>query len=487
MDQQAHKGLGINKSTRFIAIQLGHKNQKTIFFIGAGVSSASGLPLGDTLRDLVLSKLYPESPSFDHVKTFRASFYPDQNDITLEMVLQQVRQRLGYDGINDLLKPIFKKIKEPSLSHEILASLAKKGFISLILTTNFDDLLEEALKRKEVNFRVISGRDECVLIDQRVGRRSNNLENTFLDPASGNVEPGDSREVIIWKIHGTLEDPESLSATQEDVCHFPSEKQRALRCLFQDYNVVFVGYSMRDPDIMEVINQVTPKNKKYSFFWVNPSPLSKISKNIQYTANKFEISENYIQMSSDDFFNELNYLLHLRPPSFIWKADEVELLQGGVRGEGDPWNRDCPPYTRIFGASPTQENYVEWEGALIRLRGDLRKPLNIGKDLIKGAALRIEIPPIDGKGIHGRKNGRVILYLVKEEDKKIKISELECVKFGYLNTWWPHDDRYRGIYPEFLIGSDSIKHFDGLQNITLELKIESQVCMDVSRFLLYFF
>ncbi len=464
MDQQAHKGLGIDKSTRFLAGQLRHKNQKIIFFIGAGVSSASGLPLGDTLRDLVLSRLYPELPSFDHVKTFRTSFYPDQNDITLEMVLQQVGQRLGYDGINDFLKPVFKKIKEPSLSHEFLASLAKKGFISLILTTNFDDLLEEVLKREKVDFRVVSGRSECVLIDRSFGR-----------------------EVIIWKIHGTLEEPESLSITQQDVYHFPPEKQKTLRCLFQDYNVVFIGYSMRDPDIMEVINQVVPKNKKYSFFWVSTSPLSKISENIQYTVNKFEISENYIQMSSDDFFNELNYLLYLRPPCFIWKADEVELLQGGVRGEGDPWNRDCPPYTRIFGASPTQENYIEWKGALIRLRGDLRKPLNMGKDLIKGASLRIEIPPIDGKGIHGRKDGLVILYLVKEGKQKIKISELKCVKFGYLNTWWPHDDRYRGIYPEFFIGSNCIKYFDSLQNITLELEIESQVCMDVSRFLLYFF
>lgn len=463
MDQHAHKGLKINKSTRFLAAQLRLKDQKIIFFIGAGVSSASGLPLGNALRDNILSKLYPEYPWFARIDEFRKSFYPDQEEITLEMVLQQFGQRLGYEGINDFLESFFNKIKEPSLSHELLASLSRKKYVSLILLTNFDNLLEEALKRENVDFRVIYSRSEFVSIDQDLGRK-----------------------VMLWKLHGSLENPRSLSATREDVLRFPDKKQDALRWIFENYNIVFVGYSMRDPDILEVINKIDPQDKKYSFFWVSLGPIGKTSKSIRDVIEKFKLSENYIQTFSDDFFNELNYLLHLRPPAIIWNADEAKVLRGGVRGEGDPWNRDCPPYTRIFGATPNQENYTEWEGATIQLLTTLRELLRVKKDLLKGASLRIEIPPIDGKGIHGRENGKVILYLIKEKEK-LKISELKCVKFGYLNTWWPHDDRYRGIYPEFFIDSDSINHFEGLQNITLELEIESQVCMDVSRVLLYFF
>jgi NAD-dependent SIR2 family protein deacetylase len=464
MDKQArNKGLEINKSVRFLAGQLRLKNQKVIFFISAGVSSASGLPLGNALRDVVLRNLYQEYPSFDHVNKFRASFYPDQKNILLEMVLQQVGQRLGHDGINDFLKPFFNKVKEPSLSHELLASLVEKRFISLILTTNFDNLIEEALKREKVDFRVLSERAECVSIDKEL-----------------------NKDVIIWKLHGTIEDPRSLAATEQDVLHFPQKTQDALRFLLQNYNIVFVGYSMNDLDFMEIINQIDPHNKKYSFFWVGPSPLDKTRENIRDTVNKFDLSENYIQMLSDDFFNELNYLLHLRAPTIIWNADEAILLRGGVRGEGDPWNRDCPSYTRIFGATSNQGNYREWDGATLQLHANLQETLKIKKNLLKGASLRIEIPPIDGKGIHGKEGGKVSLFLYNDKGR-FKLSELICKQYGYLETWWPHDDRYRGIYPEFTIDSDSIKHFDGLQTLTLELEIEGQVCMDVSRFLLYFF
>lgn len=465
MNQQVHKRLKINKNTRFLVQQLKSKGQKVMFFIGAGVSSPSGLPLGNQLRDILLMKLYPEYPSWEHEKTFRADFYPDypkDEDITLEMVLQQLGQRMGYEGIKDFLKPFFGKIKEPSLSHELIATLSKKKYITFILTTNFDNLLEEALRREKVDFRVVS-------------RRTAEIDYEL------------SKKVIIWKLHGDLKKPRSLSITEEDVLHFPKKKRTSLQKIFQNFNIVFIGYSMRDPDVMEVINKVTPKNKKYSFFWVDPAPFTQTSKNIQDTIKRFNLSENYIQMSSDDFFNEINYLLTLRPPVIIWNADEAKVLRGGVRGEGDPWNLGCESYTRVFGAAPNQQQHVDWEGALIQLQARLSKPLKVKKDLCKGASLQIQIPPKDEKGIHGGKGRKVVLYLVKGETK-IKVSELVCEKWGRLMSYWPHDYHYRGINPNFFIDPDDVlKHFDGLQNITLELEIESQVCMDVSRFLLYFF
>ncbi len=462
-----NKTINIENNIRFLASQLELKDQKVVFFLGAGVSYTSGLPLGNTLRDLLLMKLYPDYPSFKQAEEFRKSFYldyPEQHEVTLEMVLQQLGQRLGCQGIIDFLVPFFNNIKEPTLSHQLIASLAKKKFISLVLTTNFDNLLEEALQREEIDFKVISDRDAYAL---------NQKGNVF----------------TIWKLHGDLKQPQSLCVTQKDVIQFPVEKRNALYKIFQNYSIVFLGYSMRDPDVKEVINEVPVKEKKYGFFWIDPIPLLEIINNnldIRDIISKFNISQNYIKMTSDEFFNEINYLLNLRPPAIIWKADEAKLLRGGVRGINNPWNRDCPPYTRIFGASPRQENYSDWEGATIQLQANLRTPLKLEKTMYKGAALRIEIPRIDGKGIHGKKGGRVFLYL-KTEAKKIKISEMECIKFGYLKTYWPHDDRNRRNYPEFFIDSRFLKHFDSLQNITLELEIERQVCMDVSRFLLYFF
>ena len=469
MEQQSQSGRGINTNIRFLAAQLGLKKHKVIFFLGAGVSRASGLPLGDQLRDKILRQLYREFPFWedDMIEKFRSSFGIVGKNVIPEMVLQQFAQHLGCGSVDDFLKPVFEgrkdellaslAKKEPSWTHEVLASLAKKGFVSLILTMNLDNLLEEALGREGVNFRVVSARNAVVLTDGSLGNK-----------------------VRIWKIHGKRGKPESLSVTEEVVRQYPKRKEVSLHKIFQNHTIVFVGYSMRDQDFLHLITEVK-KNNRYSFICVGRRPFHKVYPEIQQTLGS---PQNYIQMHSDDFFNELAYLLDLRPAAIIWKADEAMLLRGGMRGEDDPWNRDCEPFTRIYGAGPDQENFTDWEGATIQLRRCLQHPLKL-RHRCNRASLRIEIPPIDGKGIHGKEGGKVTLWLIKNNGDRLKLSELICTRPGYLNTWWPHKDRYIGIHPGFLI--TRVEHFDGLQDITLELQIESQVCMDVSRFLLYFY
>ena len=45
--------------------------------------------------------------------------------------------------------------KRPTIAHRSLARLIKKGYIKVILTTNFDRLMEEALSSEGVSFQIV--------------------------------------------------------------------------------------------------------------------------------------------------------------------------------------------------------------------------------------------------------------------------------------------------------------------------------------------
>jgi hypothetical protein len=63
-----------------------------------------------------------------------------------------------------LMKPFFeptdeeKKLgwKSPTKAHKSIAKLAKDGYIRVILTTNFDRLLEKAFESEDINPQIIS-------------------------------------------------------------------------------------------------------------------------------------------------------------------------------------------------------------------------------------------------------------------------------------------------------------------------------------------
>lgn len=113
------------------------------------------------------------------------------------------------------------KKDKPSLSNEI--KNFKKSVISGILTTNWDILLEELFPE----FQVKIGQKEAIFSDYKtVGE--------------------------LYKIHGCTSSPGSIIVTTNDYEKFISDNyylNAKLLTLFADYPILFVGYSMSDPNI----------------------------------------------------------------------------------------------------------------------------------------------------------------------------------------------------------------------------------------------
>jgi hypothetical protein len=134
--------------------------------LGSGISAPSGIPTGwNVLMDLIrkIAACEKEKNIEKPEKWFADKFgkEPDYSEVLSKLVKKQT-ERVA------LMKPYFEPneeekengLKEPTAAHSAIAKLAKRGYIKVILTTNFDRLLENALAKEGVVPQVINHEDD---------------------------------------------------------------------------------------------------------------------------------------------------------------------------------------------------------------------------------------------------------------------------------------------------------------------------------------
>lgn len=106
-------------------------------------------------------------------------------------------------------------------------SALKEAVIDGAITTNYDALLESVFP----GFHTFIGQDELLFTDpQGVGE--------------------------IYKIHGDAESPESIVLTADDFNEFETRNPylaAKLLTLFMEHPIIFLGYSLKDPDVTSIL------------------------------------------------------------------------------------------------------------------------------------------------------------------------------------------------------------------------------------------
>ena len=122
--------------------------------VGSGVSRAAGIPTGwEVTLDLIrkLAELHdktfgsdPDNPERWYKKKFeKDADYADLLDELAETPAERQQLLRGYWEPNDRERD--EGEKKPTAAHRAIAALAAQGFIKVIITTNFDRLVETAL------------------------------------------------------------------------------------------------------------------------------------------------------------------------------------------------------------------------------------------------------------------------------------------------------------------------------------------------------
>ncbi len=223
------------------------KNRPFCFILGAGASVSSEIPSGEKLATTWLDTLYheavdPKLPVEEWateaslgIKGFkyeeRASFYS-----------QLYEKRFGKDpeGGYAFLEDAMSK-KDPRVGYSILAYILTETQHKVVITTNFDNLVADALSIYTETFPLVLG-------DQSLARYAS----------------VDVRRPLIAKIHGAL--GFAMRNSSDEVGELPEEWIMPLKQIFAKYTPIVIGYDGNDGGLMGLLKRM-PKGTINSIYW----------------------------------------------------------------------------------------------------------------------------------------------------------------------------------------------------------------------------
>ncbi|MEX0892246.1 MAG: SIR2 family protein [Gemmatimonadota bacterium] len=216
--------------------------------LGSGVSRAATIPTGwEVVLDLIgrLAAMQDADVSGDPVTWYEREFgaEPDYSKILARLARHpDERQRLLRGYFEPSEEERDEGAKEPTAAHRAIAALCRRKYIRVIVTTNFDRLLEQALVAEGLQPTVVSTAD-----------------------AVRGAPPLVHADLLIIKIHGDYLDTRIRNTTGE-LESYPRPMARLLDRVFDEFGLVVCGWSARwDPALRGALERC--RNQRYTTYW----------------------------------------------------------------------------------------------------------------------------------------------------------------------------------------------------------------------------
>jgi tetratricopeptide (TPR) repeat protein len=246
-------------------------------FCGAGISYNSGLPLARPFLETTLrhcrSRYQPVPPNWD-------SLWDTVSVLPFEFFLETLEA--AFDVVP--LLEVFRK-GSPNTNHYFLAHLLKQKKIAFLVTTNFDDLIERAIR----------------VIDPESPTRVAYAEQQY-----GNMLPQCEPRTLL-KIHGCINHKDSIRATIKSLTKAKTINLRRtpLEYLFRTGEhraVIIMGYSLSDVfDITPAIASIKVEKTVYLIRHGQSRRVTPISE-----VAPFKECRGYVlDMDTDEFVKEM--------------------------------------------------------------------------------------------------------------------------------------------------------------------------------------
>jgi hypothetical protein len=132
--------------------------------------------------------------------------------------------------------------KIPTAAHTSIAELVHDGYIRVVVTTNFDRLMEQALRAIGIEPTVIHTPEQ----------------------AAG-MEPVHQHACLIVKVHGDYLDPWIKNTPEELAAYHPAFNE-VLSRIFEDYGLIVSGWSAESDDALRGAI-VAARSRRYMVYW----------------------------------------------------------------------------------------------------------------------------------------------------------------------------------------------------------------------------
>lgn len=251
-------------------------------FLGSGVSSAAGIPTGwKVIEDLIckIATIDGEDCGSKPAEWYKNKYHeqPDYSKLLDTLTLSSSERC-------NLLKPYFtptdeemeKGLKRPTRAHKAIAKLIKKEYIKVIVTTNFDRLLEQALQEENITPTVITSQDD--------------VDGMF---------PLVHNQIMIFKINGDYMDTRFLN-TDGELSVYPDKIKSLFLNILNDFGIISCGWSgVWDVAIKDIIR--SSSNYRFGSYWTH---LGTCNKELEKIAEQRKGKTLQI-IGGDSFFTEL--------------------------------------------------------------------------------------------------------------------------------------------------------------------------------------
>lgn len=257
--------------------------------LGSGVSTGAGLPTGwQVVKQLVLRAAAAQDPDVDG---------PVSDEEVEAWWSEHGGGELGYSSLLETLAPtpagrqaILEGFFEPatgdpedekdrhgpSAAHRALARLVAAGTVRVVLTTNFDRLMEQALEQVGIQPQIIS-RPEAV----------------------AGMKPLAHAPATVIKLHGDYKDLTTLN-TPAELGDYPAEWKRLVGQVLDEYGLLISGWSA-DWDTALVHEIEASPARRYPLYWDSRSSRGQAAQRLLAHRSGIQIPSS----GADELFTEL--------------------------------------------------------------------------------------------------------------------------------------------------------------------------------------
>lgn len=251
--------------------------------LGSGISRSAHIPTGWEIESCLIEQLAAAEGDIikeDTHQWFKQKYKTEASySSLLEELVQTPTERV------QLMKSFFEPTddeknlgwKQPTKAHKAIAKLAKAGYVRVILTTNFDRLLEQAFESEGITPQVIS-----------------------YEAAISQATPLVHCQIpTIVKINGDYIDCEFRN-TSEELDEYPPTMKQYLKRIFEDYGLITCGWSGEwDKGLINIISESTLP--RYNSFFATVG----IAKESIQDLSRLRHGELLYIAGADEMFSEL--------------------------------------------------------------------------------------------------------------------------------------------------------------------------------------
>jgi hypothetical protein len=292
----------ISDSTAQIAFSMFENKGVYAVLLGSGVSRSAGIPTGWEIT-MELVKRWGIASGAGEQEDWLAWYVgqtgeqPNYSTLLERLATTQTERRAIIQGF---LEPsedeLDDGLKLPTPAHRAIAAMVKAGYVRVIITTNFDRLMENALRDVGVEPTVVSSEDTL-----------------------GGAEPLTHASCYILKIHGDYKDARILN-TDGELGKYPPAFNTLLDRIIDEFGLIVAGWSGEWDHALRTAFLRAP-SRRYPTYWLSRGKLSERGQEL-ITQRRANVVTG---LDADTFFDGLNLKLETIQQSRLQNPAGIEL------------------------------------------------------------------------------------------------------------------------------------------------------------------